>query len=133
MARYCINCGARLDGNPRFCGNCGRPCVVADDRPPIRNTGAVQRGSASSGIWKFFAGTALGAFFMHLFGGSPSASASNSTHTEPVEHYHDTVIYADDENSDYESYESHADEDDSVYDDSGDTDDYGSDDSCDDD
>ena len=67
---------------------------------------------------------------MRLFGGSSSASASNSAHTESVEHYHDTVIYVDDEDSDYDSYENHADgyEDVSAYDDSWDADDYGSDD-----
>ena len=130
MARYCTNCGARLDGNPRFCGNCGKPCVAVNNRLPIRNNDAVQRRSTSGGIWKFFAGTAVGAFFMHLFGGSSSASALNSTHTEPVEHYHDTVIYEDDDDSDYDSYDNHADgyEDDSDYDDGWDTDDYGSDD-----
>ena len=108
MARYCTNCGARLDGTPRFCGNCGRPCVAANDRPPIRSSGAVRRRSTSSGIWKFFAGTAIGAFFMHLFGGSSHASASNSTNTDTVEHFHDTVIYEDDDDSDYSDYDSEA-------------------------
>ena len=128
MARYCTNCGARLDGNPRFCGNCGRPCVAAaNNNPPIRNSGVVRRGSTSSGIWKFFAGTAIGAFFMHLFGGSSHASASNSTHTDTVEHFHDTVIYADDDDSDYSNYDSGAVgyEEDSSYDDDWDSDDYG--------
>ena len=94
MARYCTNCGARLDGNPRFCGNCGRSCVATNNQPPARNSGDVRRRSTSSGIWKFFDGTAIGAFFTHLFGASSHASASNSTHTDTVEHFHDTVVYA---------------------------------------
>ena len=104
MARYCTNCGARLDGNPRFCGNCGRPCVAANNRLPIRNNDAVQRRSTSGGIWKFFAGTAVGAFFMHLFGGSSSASALNSTHTNSMEHLDNTAIYIDDDDYDSEDF-----------------------------
>ena len=64
---------------------------------------------------------------MHLFGGSSHASASNSTHTDTVEHFHDTVIYADDDDSDYSNYDSGAVgyEEDSSYDDDWDSDDYG--------
>ena len=138
MARYCKNCGARLDGNPRFCGNCGRPCGVAGSRPPIRNSGAVRSRNTSSGFRHFLAGTAVGAFFGHLFGGSASASASHSTYAEPTEHYHDSLIYADGEDADYESHDDGI-EDDSAYDagwdreDSTDNDSWDTEDSVDDD
>ena len=122
MARYCKNCGARLDGNPRFCGNCGRPCAVAGSRPPIRNRGVVQSRNTSSGFRHFLAGTAVGALFSHLFGGSASASASHSPYAEPTEHYHDNLIYADGEDADYESHNDGI-EDDSTYDADWDTDD----------
>ena len=90
MARYCKNCGARLDGNPRFCGNCGRSCGV----------GVVQSRNTSSGFRHFLAGTDVGALFSHLFGGSASASASHSPYAEPTEHYHDSLIYTDGEDAD---------------------------------
>lgn len=45
--------------------------------------------------WKFFAGGAIGAFFTHLFGGSHSATASS--HTDRIEHFHNTMIYDDDD------------------------------------
>ena len=135
MAKYCTNCGARLSDRSRFCSNCGRPCTATNNRPSVRNSGAARQ-STSSGIWKFFAGTAIGAFFIHLFGGSSHASASNSTHTDTVEHFHDTVVYADDDDSDYSDYDIDAVgyEEDSSYNDNWDSDDndYG-DDSYDDD
>ena len=131
MARYCTNCGARLDGNPRFCGNCGRPCVAANRSRPLTSNSGATRQSTSSGIWNFFAGTAIGAFFMHLFGGSYHASASNLTHTDTVEHFHDTVVYAHDGDSDYSDYDINdiGYEGDSSYNDDWDSDDndYGND------
>ena len=130
MARYCKNCGARLEGSPRFCGNCGRPCGVAGSRPPIRNRGVVQSRNTSSGFRHFLAGTAVGALFSHLFGGSASASASHSLYAEPTEHYHDSLIYADSEDADYESHNDGI-EDDSTYDADWDTDDSDADDSWD--
>ena len=131
MARYCTNCGARLDGNPRFCGKCGRPCVEANGRPHIPHGDTVRRDRPSSGIGKFLAGTAIGAFFMHFFGGSSRTFASNSTYTNSSEHFHDTIMYEEDDDSDYDNYDSDdiGYEEDSSYDDTWDTDDndYGGD------
>ena len=131
MARYCTNCGARLDGSPRFCGNCGKPCAAADNRTPVQSGGTVRRKSKPSGILGFFAGTAVGAFLVHLFGGSSSASAANAAHTEPMEHYHDISVHVDDEDSDYGNYAGRADEyeDGATDNDDWDAGDYGSDDS----
>ena len=92
----------------RFCHNCGKPCERAlNIRPPARSNNAVRQ-SSSSGVLKFIAGTAVGAFFINLFGSSPTASASNSTHTETVEHFHDTVVYdheREDEDNEYDEFD----------------------------
>ena len=119
MQKYCTNCGARIVGDIKFCGRCGEPCKPGVSKRPPAPVGDVIKRKKSSGIWKFFAGTAVGAFFMHFFGGSASASSSssNSTHTETVENYHDTVVYAhedeyvaDDDYCEYEVDEEFVDE-----------------------
>jgi len=102
LTKYCTNCGARLIGNIKFCGRCGKPCVP--QRPPTQMSEVIHHKKSSGGIWKFFAGTAVGAFFMSLFGGS-SASTSNSTHTETVESFHDTIVYERD--NDYDEYDTY--------------------------
>ena len=94
MQKYCANCGARIIGDIKFCGRCGEPCKPGVSKRPPAPAGDVIKRKKSSGIWKFFAGTAVGAFFMHFFDGPASASSSNSTHTETVENYYDTVVYA---------------------------------------
>lgn len=121
MQEYCTNCGARIIGDIKFCGRCGNPCKPVVGKLPPASSGDIIKRKKSSGIWKFFAGTAVGAFFMHFFGGSASASSSssssNSTHTETVENYHDTVVYAreheyvaDDDYCEYEVDEEFVDE-----------------------
>jgi len=95
MQKYCTNCGARIIGDIKFCDRCGESCKPSVSKRPPASSGNVIKRKKSSGIWKFFAGTAVGAFFMHFFGGSASASSSsNSNHTETIENYHDTVVYA---------------------------------------
>jgi len=95
MQKYCTNCGARIIGDIKFCGRCGEPRNSGGNNRLPAPAGDVIKRKKSSGIWKFFAGTAIGAFFMSFFGGSASASSSsNSNHTETVENYHDTVVYA---------------------------------------
>ncbi|MBR3624159.1 MAG: zinc ribbon domain-containing protein [Selenomonadaceae bacterium] len=105
MSKYCVHCGAKLGDNMRFCHNCGKPCErTLNRRPPARSNNAVRQ-SSSSGVLKFIAGTAVGAFFMNLFGSSPTASASTSTHTETVEHFHDTVVYNREREDEYDAYD----------------------------
>ena len=114
MQKYCTNCGARIIGDIKFCDRCGEPRKPDISKRPPAPAGDVIKRKKSSGIWKFFAGTAVGAFFMHFFGGSASASSSssNSTHTETIENYHDTVVYAREREyiADDEYYEDEVDE-----------------------
>ena len=119
MSKYCAHCGVKLSDNMRFCHNCGKPCErTLNRRPPVRRNNAVRQ-SSSSGVLKFLAGTAVGAFFINLFGSSPTASASNSTHTETVEHFHDTVVYDREREDEYDEYDEYSgyDEYDSDYED----------------
>ena len=83
----------------RFCGNCGKPCFNQNNREPSR-IDAVNRQRRTSGIWNFFAGTAMGAFLVHLFGGSSSASAASSHST--TEQFHETIICDREEDDDYD-------------------------------
>lgn len=104
MARFCTNCGARLEASARFCGSCGAPCTAGGSRQTVRSGDTVRRSgskgsSGSSGWWKFFAGGAIGAFFARLFGSSPSATAS--AHAERTENFHHTAIYRDDDDDFY--------------------------------
>ena len=105
MSKYCAHCGVKLSANMRFCPSCGKPCArPLNRRPPVRRNNAVRQ-SSSSGVLKFLAGTAVGAFFMNLFGSSPTAFASNSTHTETVERFHDTVVYNREREDEYDEYD----------------------------
>lgn len=117
MARFCTNCGARLEASARFCGSCGALCSAGGSRQPVRSGDTVRRSGSkgSSGWWKFFAGVAAGTFFARLFGGSPSATAS--AHAERTENFHHTVIYRDDDDDFYFSSNSSRVNSNGIYDD----------------
>lgn len=100
--KYCAYCGEKLEDTDRFCGNCGKP-VRAEQVPRQRERlSSVPRQSSSSGLWGFLAGTGIGLFLSHLFGGSHSASASSNSSSN--EHNPQTVIYNryDDDDSDFD-------------------------------
>ena len=112
---YCPHCGARLTPSARFCSNCGKPCDEPDlrrapqqtpqqvpprqrtpqqgyspgQRPPQHSRPPQER--SSGGLWKFFAGTAIGVFLSRLFGGSSSHSGASGH--PAADHIHDTVLY----------------------------------------
>ena len=136
--KYCAYCGEKLEDADRFCGNCGKP-VMAEQVPRQRERHSpMPRQQSSDGLWGFLAGTGIGLFLLHMFGGSHSASASS--HSSPNEHNPQTVIYNryDDDDSDFgeQGYDSDSSFDDyDSYDDndSFDEQDYDSDSSWDDD
>ena len=136
--KYCAYCGEKLEDAARFCGNCGKP-VKAEQVPRQRERlSSTPRQSSSNGLWGFLAGTGIGLFLSHMFGGSPSASAASNS--SPNEHNPQTVIYNryndDDSYFDEQGYDSDSSFDDyDSYDDndSFDEHDYDSDSSWDDD
>ena len=100
--KYCTNCGAKLAEGMRFCSNCGKPCLNQRSNTPSRISRNPQQ-QRSSGIWKFFAGTAIGAFLVHLFGGASASATSNHSTTEQS---HETIVYGHEEDDDCD-YDNH--------------------------